>query len=131
MRHRVYYAMFYISTVDRRPADIPRASYNRASNLYCNLYYCSLQEIAVTVVKKNIMRAYTQTFRMHVHESPSILLCSKLSRFSNSALRVETTRKSLSLQAFGVDIWTERKNRYSKSITIAAVEQNGDTSKIF
>lgn len=108
MWHRVYDAVFYISTIDRRPADIPRASYDRASNLYCNLYYCSLQEIAVTVVKESTMRAHL-TSRMH--ESPSILLRSELSRYSSFRLQVEPCENLIV-----ASIWSRHSGRTEKSI---------------
>lgn len=113
MWHGVYDAMFYISTVDRRPTDIPRASCDRVSNLYCSLYYRSLQEIAVTVVKESTIRAYTLASRMYVHELPC-RSCRVVSYLVSAVPRYEWNRtKIFLLQAFEADIRAERKNRYS------------------
>lgn len=57
------------------------------------------------------MRTYTLTSRIHVHKLPSILLYSKLSRFSSFELRVEPCENLIV-----ANIWSRHSGRMEKSI---------------
>lgn len=103
------YAMFYVRvvTAGRHSAGILR------SCLRYNLYLCSLQEIAVAVVKKSTIRASAPTCRVHVREPPR----AELSRFSSFTLRAKPCENLIA--AFGMwakqqDIRVECKNWCTK-----------------